>query len=113
MNLKEGYLNKANSLLGRLNEDVEECCSNLKHTKDDAEEEFRAAQDNPEPNGENGAEEPVDPAEEVNLDVQKLIQKHGTYDVLAGIVNVLGDSGDATDVKLGEIIQNALGPLPE
>jgi len=54
MNLKERYSNKANSLLGKLDEETEEeCCSNLKHDAPfESEEEVRAAQDNPENNGE-------------------------------------------------------------
>ena len=79
MNLRERYTNKANSLLGRLEEEeVVEL--------EDSEEEVRAAQDNPEPNGEDGAEEEIEPDRSVDYKYhqdyfQKVVDDFGIEDV--------------------------------
>jgi len=100
--INERYLNKANSLLGRLYEDDE--------FETPEPEEVQSSHDNSEPN-DSAEMEAVNDA--LIASFSELIDVHGANDVIAAIINALGDSNNASDVKLGQIIQNAVGPLPE
>lgn len=91
MNLKEKYQNKVNNLLNRLDEEWEE--------EKDAEEEIRAAQDNPEPNGENGAEE------EMNIDTAEAIAQEA--------IDKLGSLYYTAEMEGKEELAKAIGDLAD